>query len=233
MSEQTPTLATNGKKAALRILEKLRGPAIVLLRKAGAKFQTADAQPVVKIRTDRGQTRDSSPTPGARVLTLGTGGYQLSICIDDDDSALAVPLESDHENFYKTGKVSDPATPRVHDMGLAAVLPFRWLGEKVAALSGELYLGHKDKKFHMRFNRDQLLIEIETPAGQGRMNFGAGATLGAGRVTDPVGATGAFKSWAVGVDAALVAAMSANGTPFPLDDKIGTITSGSGDVFIR
>lgn len=230
------SLLKNGKKAALRILERMRGPALVLLRSATPWFERADAQPTVKIRNDKGQTFDPSPTPRAPVLTLGTGGFQLSMDIQDGDPALGVPLESDHTNYLATGKVSDPASSRVHDVGLTTVLPFRWLGDKIAALSGELYLGHPGKKFHLKFNRDQLKIELEWPTGQGRLELGFGASLGAARETDPVEATvgiGGFKAWAQGVDAALLVAMSENAVPFPPDNVIGKIKSGSGETFIR
>lgn len=225
------SLLKNGKKAALRILERMRGPALVLLRSATPRFERADAQPTVKIRSDKGQTFDPSPTPRAPVLTFGTGGFQISMDIQDGDPALGVPLESDHTNYLATGKVSDPASARVHDVGLTTVLPFRWLGDKIAALSGELYMGHAGKKLHVKISRDQLLIEFEVPDGSGRINIGAGASMRAARSGDDVAAKPGFTAWAQGVDAALILAMSENLVPY--DPDIGTIASGSATTYIR
>lgn len=227
----TDSLLSNGKKAALRILERMRGPALVILKSATSRWERADAQPTVRIRSDKGQTFDPSPTPKAPVLTFGTGGFQISMDIQEGDPALGLPLESDHTNYLATGKVSDPASPRVHDVGLTAVLPFRWLGDKIKAITGELYIGHPGKAMHIKLNRENLSIEVEWPTGQGRLDLGFGAFLGAARETDPVKGTTAFNAWAAGVDAALALAMSENLVPYTPD--IGTILSGSTETFIR
>lgn len=231
-----PTLTENAKRLIGLVLERMRGPALVLLRKPTLPEPRADAQQVVKICSERGQTSAASPSPAARMLTLGTAGFQFSMGMDENDGALALPLESDHENFYSTGKISVPATQRVHNHGLAALLPFRWL-QKVKALQGELWLGHAGAGVHVRINRDQFLLEFEAPAGTGRIDIGFGAELAAARVTDPVRETDAgltsFKLWRLGVDAALDLAGSPNLATFPVDGVIGKIHTGSETTRIR
>lgn len=230
MRKHDPSLVGNAKQMEQSIYERLRGACLALANKVGDKFLTTDAQPVVKIRSPNGQTTVAGPTPGAPVLHWGMGGFELSSCFDKGDGCLALALESDHANFYATGKISDPATPKVHDRSLSVVLPLAWR-KKIAAAAGELYLGHAGKGLHFKINRDQLLIEIDIAGVGAKIVLGAGASQGAARIGDAVAATQAFTLWAQGVDAALVLAMSENLAPYTAE--IGTISEGSAEVFIR
>lgn len=225
-----PDLLKNAQKLEQSILERVRGSCLALLSKVGDTFAAATAQPVVKIRANNGRTVVAGPTPDAPVLHWGTGGFELSACIDKDDVALAVPLESDHAGYYASGKVSDPATTRQHDRALAVVLPFAFRKAAQAA-AGSLFLGHKGKGLWIKIDREGLRMELEIPGVNGRLDLGAGATLAAARQTDPVTATGGFSAWANGVDAALALAMSENLVPYTAE--IGTISGGSGATFIR
>ncbi len=230
MSKHDPSLVGNAKQMEQSIYERVRGVCLALANKVGDKFLTTDAQPVVKIRSPNGQTTVAGPTQGAPILHWGMGGFELSSCFDKGDGCLALALESDHGNFLATGKISDPATPRVHDRSLTAVLPLAWR-KAIAAAAGELYLGHPGKKLHIKINRDQLSIELDIAGVGAKIVLGAGATQGAARIGDGVTATAGFTTWANGVDAALLLAMSENA--FPYTAQIGTVAEGSTEVFIR
>lgn len=230
MSTSEPDLLANARRLEQRILERVRGACITLASKVGLQFASIDAQPVVKIRSSSGRTVVGGSTPDAPMLLWGTGGFELSACIDKNDQALAIPLESDHATFYSSGKISDPATQRVHDRGLAVAIPFAFR-KAAQAIAGELYLGHPGKKLHVKIDREGLRIELDVPGVSGQIVIGAGATRAAARVDDEVVGTLGFSAWANGVDAALVLAMSENAVPYT--NTIGKVATGSATTVIR
>jgi hypothetical protein len=224
VTESSPSLKSNGRKLETSILERVRGPAIALLSALGSAWQTATAQPVVRVRQGN-RTADAGPTPGAPVLALGGGGFEFSHCIDAGDTALAIPLESDHAGFLASGKVSDPATPRVHDRALAVSLPVR-VGKAGSAGAGELYLGHAGKGLYLKISRDTLALEIEVAGVSAQIRIGKGATLGAARLGDPVDLSPAMALWVTNVTAAAMVA--------PLvGDTIGQVSGASSKTVIE
>lgn len=224
MSEQrsAPRILDGLIKAERSVLEQMRGPALVFLTKI-KDFVTATAQPVINIQAGN-RTAAAGPTPDAPMLVWGAGGFELSTCLDQGDSALSLPLETDHAAFYASGKVSDPATPRLHDRGLAVSLPFRF-AKAVAAGAGEVYLGHPGKGLYLKISREALLLELQVAGVGAKIKIGKDATLAAARETDTVDGTAGFLAWANGVAAAAGVAAFAG-------SLIGRISSGSGTVTI-
>jgi hypothetical protein len=209
-----------------RVLERVRGAALALLTKVAPNFTKATAQPVVKVRAANGETVVAGPTPDAPVLVFGTGGFELSMCADANDAVLSLPLESDHANFLKSGKISDPATPRVHDRGLAVSLPFAFK-KALAAAAGEIYLGHAGKSLYLKINRNTLVLELEVAGVGAKIKIGKGALKGAARLDDPVVMSGALMTYLTNLSAAVPFA-----APVP-NMTIGTISGASGKVVIE
>ena len=224
MSEQrsAPRILDGLIKAERSVLEQMRGPALVFLTKI-KDFVTATAQPVINIQAGN-RTAAAGPTPDAPMLVWGAGGFELSTCLDQGDSALSLPLETDHAAFYASGKVSDPATPRLHDRGLAVSLPFRF-AKAVAAGAGEIYLGHPGKGLYIKINRETLVLELEVAGVGAKIKIGKGATQAAARQNDLVDGTADFLAWLNGI------ASLAGGASYPLE-TIARISSGSGTVTI-
>lgn len=226
------SLLKNAKRIKAWIVESIRGPAIVKLTKIVPGFVTADAQPVVKVRAPNGRTTPAGPTPGAPVVVWGTGGFELSACIDPEDTALSLPLESDHAGFYRTGQLADPASPRVHDRGLAVSLPFS-TRKSAAAGAGEVYLGHPGKSLHVKINREQFEVEIEAGGITGRIKIGKGATRGAARDGDTVAKTALMQTWMSQVTAACNGGVGPGAVAAHVAAALGTISSASSKVVIE
>lgn len=224
MSQQrnAPRILDGLIRAERSVLEQLRGPALVFLTKV-KDFVTATAQPVVNIQSGN-RTVAAGPTPDAPVLVWGAGGFELSTCLDQGDGALSLPLETDHAAFYASGKVSDPATPRLHDRALAVSLPFRF-AKQVAAGAGEVYLGHPGKSLYLKINRETLVLEMEVAGVGAKIKIGKAATQAAARENDSVDGTAEFLAWLNGI------ASLAGGASYPLE-TIARISSGSGTVTI-
>ena len=231
-AKSEPRLIDNVKRLERHMLERIRGPAIALMRKIYPGLAAADAAPVVNIRAENGQTIAAGATPAAPVLLWGSGGFELSACIDPDDQALAVPLESDHAGFYGTGKPANPASTRQHDRGLAALLTFAYR-KAAQALPGQLYLGHKAAGVWIVLDREQKTLTVEAPAIGGKIIIGAGAgpAYRAARTGDTVVASDGFAAWG----AAVTVSLTTLGVPpsAPFDPDMGTIGSGSATTFIR
>jgi hypothetical protein len=221
MSQRTmPRILDGLIKVERNTLEQLRGPAMVLLTKI-KDFVTATAQPVVNVRSGN-RSVAAGPTPDAPVLVWGAGGFELSSCLDQGDGALSLPLETDHTAFFASGKLSDPATPRLHDRALAVSLPFR-VAKAVAAGEGDIYLGHPGKGLHLRINRDALLLELEVAGVGAKIRLGKAAVLGVARTTDAVGLSAAMQTWVTAVTVATA-------VPALIGTQVGVITGGSSIV---
>jgi len=212
-----PHILDNLVQAERSVLEQLRGPCLVILSKVKS-FVTATAQPVINIRAGN-QPAVAGPTPDAPLLVWGTGGFELSACVDKDDGALSIPLETDHANFYASGKLSDPASPRVHERALAVSAPLRFL-KAVAAGEGDVYLGHPGKGLHLRINRDALLLELQVAGVGAKIRLGKAATLGVARKTDAVGLSPAMATWVTAVTGVTL-------VPPLVGTQVGVITGGS------
>lgn len=214
------------------MLERIRGPAIALLKKIYPGQAAADAAPVVNIRAENGQTIAAGATPAAPVLLWGSGGFELSACIDPDDQALALPLESDHAGFYGTGKPANPASTRQHDRGLAALLTFAYR-KAAQALPGQLYLGHKAAGVWIVLDREAKTLTVEAPAIGGKIIIGAGAgpAYRAARTGDTVVGSDGMNAWGASVETRLAGLGAPPGAPY--DPDIGNIGSGSATTFIR
>ena len=228
------TLVKNVKTLEDRIAEAIRGPAIAFLTKVAAPWTKGTQQPVVRHRAPDGQTVDQSPTPDAPVMTLGGGGFELSTCFDANDPVLSIPLERDHTNYLTSGKLSDPASPRRHDRGLAVALPFS-VRKTTAAAAGELFLGHTKAgpssilEISLRFKRLEAKLEIRADGG---IKIGINATRGAARLNDTVSRSALMGTWMNQVTVGLNKLDPGSVTPY-VGSTIGSISSASSIVEVE
>lgn len=228
------TLVGNVRTLEERIAEAIRGPAIALLTKVSKPWTKGTQQPAVRWRAPDGQTVDQSPTPDAPVMVLGGGGFELSTCFDPNDPVLSIPLEHDHTNYLASSKISDPASPRRHDRGLAIALPFS-VRKTTAAQEGELFLGHTKAgpssilEVSLRFKRLEAKLEIRADGG---IKIGINASRGAARLNDTVSRSTLMGTWMNQVTAGVNGLAPGSVTPF-VGSTIGSISSASSIVEVE
>lgn len=175
-----------------RIKQAVRGPCVAVLTKIQA-FVAADAQPTIKLRSGD-QTIPQGPTPAAPIMHWSAGGYELSAAVDDGEEVLSVPLETDHNAFWKTGKVSDPTTPALHERSFAVSLTFR-RKKQIAALEGQAYFGRPASGMHLRFDYKQKYAELEVSGEGAKIRIGFGAFRGGARKGDLIKLSPAMATW--------------------------------------
>lgn len=224
MADET-TLLKNIKALEGKLLAAIRGPALAFLTKVTGTRATA--QPVIRHRAPDGQSVVQSPTIDAPLLTLGGGGFELSLSFEAADTILSLPLEADHTNYYESGKTSEPASDRRHDRGLAVSVPFGWKST-TKAQAGETYLGYPKAgagnvlDVSIRFKKLEAKLEIR---GDGGIKIGINATRGAARLNDTVSIHPALATWMGNVQTSL-SALFQPVAPI-VGSTIGTISSAS------
>lgn len=148
--------------------------------------------------------RAEQPVGDAPVIFPGGDGYGLYHDLAPDDPGVFLAGDAEQRGFWETGGVVDPTTPG-HTYGSAVFLP----GGRVSSSTpgqatpapnavGECLLGARDGTAGLRLRRARpdavppelgtVIVEAAAPAAAVRLG-GEDATLGVGRLGDPVAAS--------------------------------------------
>lgn len=148
--------------------------------------------------------RAEQPVGDAPVIFPGGDGYGLYHDLAPDDPGVFLAGDAEQRGFWETGGVVDPTTPG-HTYGSAVFLP----GGRVSSstpgqatpapnAAGECLLGARDGTAGLRLRRARpdavppelgtVIVEAAAPAAAVRLG-GEDATLGVGRLGDPVAAS--------------------------------------------
>lgn len=148
--------------------------------------------------------RAEQPVGDAPVIFPGGDGYGLYHDLAPDDPGVFLAGDAEQRGFWETGGVVDPTTPG-HTYGSAVFLP----GGRVSSstpgqatpapnAAGECLLGARDGTAGLRLRRARpnavppelgtAIVEAAAPAAAVRLG-GEDATLGVGRLGDPVAAS--------------------------------------------